>query len=61
MYGSLAAAVAGTLFNDSGPLLLIFGTFVLVIVSAYLRGDPDLDTRDGQPVAGLGVAARTAE
>jgi hypothetical protein len=57
MYGSLAAAIAGTLFNDSGPLLLLFGTFVLVVVSAYLRGDPDLETRDGDPVAGRGVAA----
>jgi hypothetical protein len=57
MYGSLAAAIAGTLFNDSGPLLLLFGIFVLVVVSAYLRGDPDLETRDGQPVAGFGVDA----
>ncbi|MCW3013016.1 MAG: hypothetical protein JWO02_108 [Solirubrobacterales bacterium] len=55
MYGSLAAAIAGTLFNDSGPLLLLFGTFVLVVVSAYVRGDPNLETRDEQPVAGLGV------
>ncbi len=55
MYGSLAAAIAGTLFNDSGPLLLLFGTFVLVVVSVYLRGDPTLRTRDGEPVAGHGV------
>jgi hypothetical protein len=59
MYGSLAAAIAGTLFNDSGPLLLLFGTFVLVIVSAYLRGDPGLETRDGVPVAGRGVSPGT--
>lgn len=45
MYGSLAAAVTGTLFNDSGPLLLLFGTFVLAVVSAYIRGDPTLDAR----------------
>ncbi len=58
MYGSLAAAIAGTLFNDSGPLLLLFGTFVLVVVSAYLRGDPTLRTHDGRPVAGHGVVPR---
>ncbi len=55
LYGSLAAAVAGTLFNDSGPLLLLFGTFVLVVVTAYLRGDPDLVTVDGRPVAGRNI------
>lgn len=40
--GGLASAIAGTLFNDSGPLLLLFGTFVLVIGCAYVRGDPRL-------------------
>ena len=40
--GSLAAAVAGTLFNDSGPLLLIFGVFVLTVTTIYVRGDPRL-------------------
>jgi hypothetical protein len=45
MYGSLAAGVAGTLFNDSGPLLLLFATFVLAVVTAYLRGEPGLDER----------------
>ncbi|UTI65730.1 hypothetical protein NBH00_05830 [Paraconexibacter antarcticus] len=45
MYGSLAAGVAGTLFNDSGPLLLLFSTFVLAVVSAYVRGEPGLDDR----------------
>lgn len=45
MYGGLAAAVAGTLFNDSGPLLLLFGTFVLAVVSAYIRGEPGIDDR----------------
>lgn len=45
MYGSIAAGVAGTLFNDSGPLLLLFATFVLAVVTAYLRGEPGLDER----------------
>lgn len=40
--GGLGAAVAGALFNDSGPLLLIFGVFVLTIAVAYVRGDPRL-------------------
>ncbi len=57
LYGSLASSLAGALFNDSGPLLLLFGVFLLVIVSAYLRGDPDLETLHGQPVAGTGVTA----
>lgn len=54
MYGSLAASVAGALFNDSGPLLLLLGTVVLVIVSTYIRGEPGsddriaLDTRPGR-------------
>jgi hypothetical protein len=50
--GSLAASVAGTLFNDSGPLLLIFGAFVLTIATVYIRGDPRLAA--GNPVQGAG-------
>jgi hypothetical protein len=40
--GSLAAAVTGTLFNDSGPVLLLFGTVMLAAATAYVRGDPRL-------------------
>ena len=40
--GGLAAAVVGALFNDSGPMLLVFGVFVLACVTAYVRGDPRL-------------------
>jgi hypothetical protein len=39
--GSAAAGVAGALSNDSGPLLLVFATFVAVWVLAYLRNGPD--------------------
>jgi hypothetical protein len=39
--GGLASAVVGALFNDSGPILLVFGVFVLACVTAYIRGDPD--------------------
>jgi hypothetical protein len=45
LLGSLAAAIAGTLFNDSGPLLLMFGAFLLAVVTAYIRGDPQLATQ----------------
>ena len=35
--GSLAGAVAGTLSNDSGPLLLVLAVVVLAAVTAYIR------------------------
>jgi hypothetical protein len=35
--GAAAAGIAGALFNDSGPLLLVFSTFVAAWVVAYLR------------------------
>ena len=40
--GGLAASVVGAAFNDSGPLLLVIGVFVLTCVTAYVRGDPAL-------------------
>jgi hypothetical protein len=40
--GSVAAGVAGSLSNDSGPLLLVISTFALVAATAYIRGDPRL-------------------
>jgi hypothetical protein len=52
LWGSFAAALAGTLFNDSGPLLLLFGAFVVAVVSAYVRGDPRL-ARDGDAPRGV--------
>ncbi|MEA2136985.1 MAG: hypothetical protein QOG56_135, partial [Solirubrobacteraceae bacterium] len=39
--GGLASAVVGALFNDSGPILLIFGVFVLACLTAYARADPN--------------------
>jgi len=38
--GALASAIVGALFNDSGPILLVFGVFVLACLTAYVRGDP---------------------
>ncbi len=40
--GALTSSVVGALFNDSGPILLVFGIFVLACVTAYVRGDPAL-------------------
>ncbi|HET6448414.1 MAG TPA: hypothetical protein VFG31_04825 [Conexibacter sp.] len=39
--GGLAASIAGSLFNDSGPLLLFIGIVALTFVTAYLRNPPD--------------------
>jgi len=38
LIGGLTASVAGALFNDSGPLLFVFGVFVLTCATAYIRG-----------------------
>ena len=40
--GGLTASVIGALFNDSGPILLAFGVFVLACATSYVRGDPAL-------------------
>jgi hypothetical protein len=46
LVAAIACAVAGTLFNDSGPLLLAFGAFLLACVAAYVGGKPEsADTR----------------
>jgi hypothetical protein len=42
LVAGVASSVAGALFNDSGPVLLLYGTVLLVFVTAYLRGDPRL-------------------
>jgi hypothetical protein len=47
--GGLAAAVVGAACNDSGPILLVFGVFVLACVTAYVRGDPALADADRMP------------
>jgi hypothetical protein len=40
--GSVAAGIAGSLSNDSGPLLLVISTFAVVAATLYVRGDPRL-------------------
>ena len=52
LVGGLTASVVGALSNDSGPLLLAFGVFVLACATAYVRGDPRL-ARPGEPPAAV--------
>ena len=44
--GAAAVGVFGALFNDSGPMLLLFAVFIALCGAIYLRGDPRL--ADGQ-------------
>jgi hypothetical protein len=41
--GGLSASVVGALFNDSGPILFVFGIFILACITAYVRGGAPLD------------------
>lgn len=49
LVGGLAGSVAGALTNDSGPVLLVIGVFVLAWATAYVRGDPRLVTEAAPP------------
>lgn len=40
MAGAAAVGVFGALFNDSGPMLLLFAVFIALCGAIYLRGDP---------------------
>ena len=51
LIGGLTASVVGALSNDSGPMLLAFGVFVLACATAYVRGDPRLATAEDRPGA----------
>lgn len=42
LIGGLAGSTAGALTNDSGPVLLVIGVFVLLWATAYVQGDPRL-------------------
>lgn len=42
LIGGLTASIAGALFNDSGPILLVIGVVVLTCTTTYIRGDPRL-------------------
>jgi hypothetical protein len=59
--GGLAASIAGSLFNDSGPLLLFIGVGALTFLTAYLRAAPPGQGPSPVPPADRGQAvARTA-
>ncbi len=42
LIGGFAGSLAGALSNDSGPVLLVIGVFVLAWATAYIQGDPRL-------------------
>ena len=42
LLAGLAGSTAGALTNDSGPVLLVIGVFVLAWATAYVQGDPRL-------------------
>ena len=51
LIGGLTASVVGALSNDSGPMLLAFGVFVLACATAYIRGDPRLAVEEERTAA----------
>ncbi len=59
LVGGLAGSVAGTLTNDSGPVLLAVGVFVLAWATAYVRGDPRLAPVDSGSARTASAAAAT--
>ncbi|HKG40058.1 MAG TPA: hypothetical protein VKB25_13805 [Conexibacter sp.] len=50
--GGLAASIAGSLFNDSGPMLLFIGIVSLAFVTAYLRSPPEGAVWEAQAAEG---------
>ena len=56
--GGLAAAISGSLFNDSGPMLLFIGIVALTFVTAYLRNPPGAPA--ARPWAANAARAQTA-
>jgi hypothetical protein len=58
--GGLAASIAGSLFNDSGPLLLFIGIVALTFVTAYLRNPPGDVERGAWGIEGEGAAGARA-
>ncbi|HEX9529482.1 MAG TPA: hypothetical protein VF951_18445, partial [Streptosporangiaceae bacterium] len=44
LIGGLTCGVVGSVAEDSGPLLFVVAAFALIIVTAYIQGDPKLLT-----------------
>lgn len=53
LIGGLTASVVGALSNDSGPMLLVFGVFILACATAYIRGDPRLAAEENRAAAAV--------
>ena len=60
LLGLLAASVAGTLANDSGPLFLVMGVGALAAALAYLRSPPPAPAPGAPPPAPGGGRAQPA-
>jgi hypothetical protein len=61
LIGGLTCGIVGSVAEDSGPLLFVVAAFALIIVTAYIQGDPKLLTgRQLLAVAGAGTATGTA-
>jgi hypothetical protein len=61
--GGLGAAIAGSLFNDSGPVLLFIGVGALAFLTSYLRsppGEPATPPHDDGAQLGAGVRGEPA-
>jgi hypothetical protein len=59
--GGLAASIAGSLFNDSGPELLFIGVVSLTFVTAYLRSPPSTHSGNRGPAASTEHADRAGD
>ena len=51
MWGALVATIAGTLANDSGPLIFEAGLMLLLLATGYARGGPKPAVRAQTPMA----------
>ena len=47
LIGILVAGIAGSLTNDSGPILFVASVFLLTCITAYIQGSPALAPDDG--------------
>jgi hypothetical protein len=59
--GSAAAGIAGSLSNDSGPLLAVFATFVAAWVAAYLRAGAPSRAPENAAAPGAASPVRATE
>jgi hypothetical protein len=57
LFGGLGASVAGSLFNDSGPMLLFIGIVALTFLTAYLRAGPDGPAASGPEPPSVAAAS----